>query len=131
MDTIPIKTTTKEEIIDISSQVKEAVAKSKVKEGICVIYTPHTSAGLTINENSDPDVKVDLLHGLKEIVTSMSFKHAEGNSDAHLKSALISKSHSLIINSNSLVLGPYDGIFFCEFDGPRERKVYVEILKKN
>ena len=130
MESIDVKTTRKEEIIDITDKVIEVITNSKVKDGICVVYTPHTSAGIVINENSDPDVKHDLLLGFQDIVKGLSFRHAEGNSDAHIKSALIGKSHTLILKDYKPVLGTYDGIFFCEFDGPRSRNVFIEIIKK-
>jgi secondary thiamine-phosphate synthase enzyme len=130
MDTIPISTSQKEQIIDITDKVQEIVLNSKIKEGICVTYCPHTSAAIIINENADPDVKGDLLLGLKDIVKQLPFKHAEGNSAAHVKSALLGKSQQLLITDSKLLLGTWDGIMFCEFDGPRKRQVYVQCISK-
>jgi secondary thiamine-phosphate synthase enzyme len=130
METIPVKTSKKEQIIDITSEVKDIVSQLKVKQGICVLYCPHTSAGIMINENADPEVKHDLLLSFDTIVKDPGFKHEEGNSKAHVVSSMIGKSQTLIIHESKLVLGNWDGIMFAEFDGPRDRKVLVEIIHK-
>jgi len=130
MQEINIKTSKKEEIIDITQQVELIVSESGIKDGLCVVYSPHTTAGITINEDADPDVKQDILMSLNNIVKELDFKHMEGNSSAHVKTSLMGKSQTIIINNNSLALGTWDGIYFCEFDGARSRKVFVEILKK-
>ena len=131
MKTIPVKTRSKEEIIDITREVREAVSEAKPVDGICCIFTPHTTAAITINENADPDVKRDILKGLANFnFEKISFDHMEGNSPAHLKSSIIGCSESVIIENNELCLGTWQGICFCEFDGPRNRNVYIKILKQ-
>jgi len=114
---------------NITSQVREAVSKSAVKEGIVLVYCAHTTAGITINENADPDVVIDLLLGLdKAFPDRPEFRHAEGNSAAHLKASAVGSSATLIINGGKLVLGTWQSIYFCEFDPPRNRKFYVKIV---
>ncbi|MFA6680010.1 MAG: secondary thiamine-phosphate synthase enzyme YjbQ [Candidatus Methanomethylophilaceae archaeon] len=121
--------TRKEEMIDITSDIRKIVKESTIKNGICLIYCPHTTAAITINENADPDVKHDLLMGLdKAFPDEIDFKHEEGNSSAHLKSSCIGCSKTVIIENNDLVLGTWQGIYFCEFDGPRKRTTLVKIL---
>jgi len=117
------------EMIDISEPIMDFVEKSGIKSGIAVVYTPHTTAGITINENADPSVKSDMTKFLQEMVPHKSwFRHMEGNSSAHILSSLISPSQYFILEKGSLIIGTWQGIFFCEFDGPRSRKVYVKIL---
>ena len=122
--------TTKEkcELVDITTFVEGVVKDSRIKGGICVIYCPHTTAGLIINENADHAVKEDLLAALKEMVPKIKFKHEEGNSDAHLKSALVGKERTLIVEGGEMQLGSWDGIFFAEFDGPRQRRFFVKVI---
>ena len=124
-----ITTNKRNELIDITSQIKEIISNSKIQSGICVLYTPHTTAGIIINENADPDVKTDLLNALEQMVPKIDFKHCEGNSDSHLKSLICGKGKTLIIENGELVLGTWDSIYFAEFDGPRNRKVFVKIQK--
>ena len=129
MDIINIKTTSHEELKDITSEVQNIVRQSEVQDGICLVYTVHTTAGITINENADSSVKGDILNGIKSLgLESQSYKHMEGNSPSHIKSSLFGCSESLIIENGRLILGTWQGIFFCEFDGPRSRKVYVKII---
>ena len=131
MITFPVKTNSREELIDITSQVRRAVSDLKVKDGVCYIYTPHTTAAITINENADPDVKRDLIKGLDHLeLESVHFDHSEGNSPAHVKSSLIGCSETVFVEDGSLCLGTWQGIYFCEFDGPRNRKVYVKVMGK-
>jgi secondary thiamine-phosphate synthase enzyme len=125
---LKITTQRKHEFVDITSFVRTAVSESGAKSGLCVVYCPHTTAGIVINENADPDVKTDLLNALEAMVPKIEFKHDEGNSDAHLKSALVGKEKTLIIEEGALELGSWDGIFFAEFDGPRQRKILVKIM---
>ena len=126
---IPVKTKSKEEIIDITGEVRKAVSELGVDDGLCCIFTPHTTAAVTINENADPDVKRDILKGLKYLnFEKISFDHMEGNSPAHLKSSIIGCSETVVIENNRLCLGTWQGIYFCEFDGPRHREVYIKIL---
>lgn len=122
-------TTPAENFYTITSSVREAVAKSGVVEGVAVIYCPHTTAGITINENADPDVVKDMLHGLnKAFPDRAEFRHAEGNSSAHLKASAAGASVTVIISQGKLVLGTWQGIYFCEFDAPRTRKYYVKVM---
>ena len=113
----------------ITPQVREAVTKSGITNGIAVVYCPHTTAGITINENADPDVVRDLLIGLdKAFPDRAEFRHAEGNSAAHLKASIIGSSATVIIDDGKLVLGTWQGIYFCEFDSPRSRKFYIKVI---
>lgn len=125
---IRIKTSKKCELKDITQIIGQFLSEFRVKEGFCVIYCPHTTAGLLINENADPSVKTDLLNAFDKMVPKIKFNHSEGNLDAHLKSSLIGKSLTLIIENNELVLGCWDAIYFAEFDGPRDRKIIVKIV---
>lgn len=122
--------TPKEGSINITRHVREALSGSGARSGLCVVYTPHTTAGLTINENADPDVQHDLLLGLANAFPEQSaFRHFEGNSTAHLKASTLGASQTLIIQDGALLLGRWQSVFFFEFDGPRRRKFYVKILK--
>lgn len=127
--TFPVKSSKQTEFIDITRPVQEAVQKAGVKDGLCVIFTPHTTAAVTINENADPSVPRDILMELNKIVPFEDrYQHSEGNSAAHIKSSLIGCSQALFIESGKLLLGTWQGIFFCEFDGPRNRQVYVKVV---
>lgn len=120
--------TERENFYDISRQVREAVAESGVADGICVVYCPHTTAGITINENADPDVVRDMLLGLdKAFPDRREFRHIEGNSSAHLKAGCVGSSVMVIVENGGLVLGTWQGIYFCEFDGPRNRRFCVKL----
>jgi len=126
---IPIKTSFKEQIIDITSKIEDFLRKEKVKEGICNVFCPHTTAGLIINENADPSVKKDILMKLNKIITEDSdYTHTEGNSSAHIKSSIVGVSLNIPVVNGKLVLGTWQGIMFCEFDGPRQRKVVFSLL---
>ena len=128
MRKIEVKTRTKEELIDITSRVKEEVSHSGMKNGICHVYIPHTTAGVTINENADPSVKEDILMTMKKLVPdNLPYRHSEGNSPAHVKASLVGSSVNVIIEEGELQLGTWQGIFFCEFDGPRSRRAYIKI----
>jgi secondary thiamine-phosphate synthase enzyme len=128
MITFTVDTGSREELIDITSRVEKAVSGSGISDGICHIYTPHTTSAITINENADPHVKSDILKGLAHLnFEKVSFRHAEGNSPAHLKSSIIGCSEAVPVENGRLCLGTWQGIVFCEFDGPRTRKVYVKI----
>jgi len=125
-----IKSDSKTELIDITSRVRDAVSSAGVKEGICMVYIPHTTAAVTINESADPSVKRDILMVLNDMVPwKADYRHAEGNSPAHVKSSLVGASELVAVEDGKLVLGTWQGIFFCEFDGPRSRKVHVRFLK--
>jgi len=119
----------KEGLINITPRAREAAAKSGVTDGLAVVYCPHTTAGITINENADPDVARDLLLGLgRAFPDRAEFRHAEGNSAAHLKASAVGSGVTVIIEGGGLVLGTWQGIYFCEFDPPRSRKFYVKII---
>ena len=121
--------TPREDFYNITAQVREAVTKSGIRDGIIVVYCPHTTAGITINENADPDVVRDLLFGLKKAFPDRAeFRHAEGNSAAHLKASAIGSSATVIIDEGKPVLGTWQGIYFCEFDPPRTRKFMVKVV---
>ncbi len=131
VESLTIKSRAPEEFVDITAMVHGIVTRSQVNEGVCVIYTPHTTAAITINENADPAVQKDILKGLKHLkFDQVNFSHAEGNSHAHIKSSLIGCSETLIINNGKLSLGTWQGIYFCEFDGPRTRTVLVKLLNQ-
>lgn len=124
-----IKTTAHSGFTDITETVREAVAKSGISDGICVIYVPHTTAGITINENADPDVVRDILHTLNKIVPlEAGYKHLEGNSAAHIKAMLTGLSQTVIIKDGRLMLGTWQGIYLCEYDGPRSRRIIIKVL---
>ncbi len=120
--------TPKEGFIDITAKVKELVKHSQIQQGICQVFVSHTTAGVTINENADPDVVTDMLAALEHMVPKIPFRHMEGNSPAHVKSTLVGCSISVPIVDNNLLLGTWQGIYFCEFDGPRRRNVVVQII---
>lgn len=121
--------TDREGFYNVTRQVKEAVQKSGIADGICVVYNPHTTAGMTINENADPDVVKDLLFALdKTFPDRPEFRHFEGNSAAHLKASAMGSSVTVIVENGRLVLGRWQGIYFTEFDGPRSRKFYVKVM---
>lgn len=126
---LTIKTTKQEEFINITHLIKQEVTKSGVKEGIVTVFVPHTTAGITINENADPDVVLDMLYGLRKVYPeSREYRHMEGNSHAHLKASAMGTSDTIIIENGTLILGTWQGIYFCEFDGPRTRKINVKII---
>jgi len=129
MKKFDVQTPTREAFVDITRPVEDEVRKSKVQSGICVVYVPHTTAAVTINENADPTVRQDLLMALrKAIPDSLPYAHSEGNSPAHVKSSLVGASIAIPIEDGKLVLGTWQGIFFCEFDGPRRRQVYIKLI---
>ena len=128
MKTIQINTNRREELIDITRQIQQAITDSNFNNGTVICFVPHTTAALTINENADPDVKRDLIYKLnKEIPQQDGYHHAEGNSDAHLKSSLMGFSETILFENGSLVLGTWQAVYFCEFDGPRSRKLKMQI----
>jgi secondary thiamine-phosphate synthase enzyme len=124
-----IQTTKPQQFINITNKVAEAVKNSDVRDGIAVIHVPHTTAGVTINENADPDVVRDMISALdKTYPVHGEYHHFEGNSHAHIKASLMGSSCTVIIRDGKLLLGTWQGIYFCEFDGPRDRKFYVKII---
>lgn len=117
-----------EGFVEITAQVQELVRHSRIQQGICQIFVPHTTAGITVNENADPDVVADMLTALTQMVPDLPYRHREGNSPAHVKSSMVGCSINLPIEDNNLFLGTWQGIYFCEFDGPRRRKVLIQIV---
>ena len=127
--TLNVRTDKHTQMKDITGQVRDAVRESGVKDGICMVFIPHTTAAVTINENADPDVVRDLNMELDKIVPwEDGYQHMEGNSAAHLKSSMIGASEQIIIEDGRLVLGTWQGIYFCEYDGPRNRKAIIKII---
>ncbi|MGB2697328.1 MAG: secondary thiamine-phosphate synthase enzyme YjbQ [Candidatus Zixiibacteriota bacterium] len=125
-----VKTSSRVELVDITSLIQSTVRESKVNSGICSVYVPHTTAGVTINENADPSVKSDIIKELNKVIPfDDKYSHLEGNAAAHIKSTLVGASETIMIENGSLVLGTWQGIFFCEFDGPRTRKVIIKIIQ--
>jgi len=115
-------------LVDITSQVQGVVAESGVRDGVCHVYVPHTTAGVTINENADPSVREDILMELnKTIPLQDNYKHLEGNAAAHIKATIVGSSETVLVEGGRLVLGTWQGLFFCEFDGPRSRRVLIKI----
>jgi secondary thiamine-phosphate synthase enzyme len=126
---LSVKTKSRTELIDITSQIAEQVRQSGVSDGLCMLYVPHTTGAVTINESADPSVRGDIQMVLNQIVPwEANYKHLEGNSPAHVKATLVGATELLAIENGALVLGTWQGIFFCEFDGPRTRKIHVRIL---
>jgi secondary thiamine-phosphate synthase enzyme len=125
-----VKTGSRTELIDITSDIQKIVRSSAIAEGLCMLYVPHTTAAITINESADPSVKTDILMILNRIVPwEAEYRHLEGNSPAHIKSTLVGASELVAIENGELMLGRWQGIFFCEFDGPRNRKTFVRLLR--
>ncbi|MBD3323807.1 YjbQ family protein [candidate division KSB3 bacterium] len=129
VETLEVRTRSKTEFVDITSQVQQLVRNSGVRSGVCYLYVPHTTAGVTINENADPSVQKDLLMEVNKIIPFQdNYVHSEGNSAAHIKSSLFGNTLFVLIEDAALVLGTWQGIYFCEFDGARRRKIYLKIV---
>ncbi len=129
MHTFQVRTSAQAEFIDITRFVQEAVKKAGVDDGICIVFIPHTTAAVTINENADPSVVQDIIMELNKIVPIKDqYRHMEGNSPSHIKASLVGCSQIVFVESGKLVLGTWQGIFFCEFDGPRNRNVHVKVI---
>jgi len=125
---LSVKTSKREILLELTGKIRKIVKESNVKEGVCRIFVPHTTAGITINENADPAVMKDIVNFLGKLIPrSSNFSHLEGNSDAHIKSSLTGPSLDILIHENNIVLGTWQGIMFAEYDGPRNRNVYVQI----
>lgn len=125
--TISVKTRARTDMVDITLQVQKEVSKAGVKEGVCWVYVPHTTAGITINEGADPAVCQDIMKKLNDLVPpGAGYRHLEGNADSHIKASLMGSSVNVFVEQGRLVLGTWQKIFFCDFDGPRSRKVYVK-----
>jgi secondary thiamine-phosphate synthase enzyme len=129
VETIQVETRSRTELVDISREVQSAVDRSGADEGVAYVYCPHTTAGITINENADPTVKHDFLMMIeKRIPHRDDYRHGEGNSDSHIKSILTGAGQTIPVTGGRLMLGTWQGIFFCEYDGPRRRKVHVKVI---
>ena len=125
-----VKTRQRSEIVDVTDAVRQLVRKRGIRDGMAICYVPHTTAAVTINENYDPDVKHDVLRKLDELIPKREsyYQHDEGNSDSHVKTSLVGNSATVLIEQGDLVLGRWQGIYFCEFDGPRERQLFVKLV---
>jgi secondary thiamine-phosphate synthase enzyme len=125
-----LKTTGRNQFVEITDQVRDAISASGVKSGFCVVYCPHTTAAITVNENADPDVVHDMLLYFNKAVPKEQpgFRHEEGNSDSHIKASLVGPSVTLLVDGGEIVLGRWQGVYFCEFDGPRTREVIVQVV---
>ena len=127
-----ISTNKEQELVDVTGKVEELVAKSGVKNGLCVVYVPHATASVTINENADPNITLDIIDALNEAVRSHDWRHdrIDGNAHAHIKSAILGSSRSIPVKDGKLMLGTWQDIFFCEFDGPRsQRRIIVTVVE--
>ncbi|KPK99446.1 MAG: hypothetical protein AMJ91_07800 [candidate division Zixibacteria bacterium SM23_73_3] len=130
MKELRVKTSSRVELLDITHLVEKAISEAKIKFGLCTVYVPHTTAAVTINENADPSVRRDIITELNKVIPfDDNYSHMEGNAAAHIKSSIIGSSETLLLDGGSLVLGTWQGIFFCEFDGPRTRKVIVKLIE--
>jgi secondary thiamine-phosphate synthase enzyme len=131
IQTVQVKSSRRNDFVDITHSVQQVIQKSGVGEGVCHLFIPHTTAAVTINENADPSVTQDIMMMLNKLIPSEDdYRHLEGNSPAHIKSSLLGCSKTVLVESGKLVLGTWQGIFFCEFDGPRSRKVYVKVVRE-
>jgi secondary thiamine-phosphate synthase enzyme len=127
--TLSVKTGSRTELLDMTSRVQEVVRQSGVSEGVCHLFVPHTTAAVTINENADPTVKADILMVLNKVISDREpYRHSEGNSPAHIKASLFGPQLTILVSQGRLVLGTWQGVFFCEFDGPRSRKLHVKVV---
>ena len=130
LESFTVRTRARNELVDITREVREIVKRSKVKSGICVVYVPHTTAAVTVNENADPSVAVDIESTLSKLVPPHAgYRHLEGNADSHIKTTLVGPSITLIVEGGDILLGTWQGVFLCEFDGPRTRKVFVKVIE--
>ena len=129
MEQLHLHTSGRACFVDITRQVQQVVTQSGVQDGFCIVYVPHTTAGLTINENADPTVQSDIIAELDKVIPWRDgYEHMEGNSAAHIKASLMGPSHTILVSEGRLMLGTWQGIYFCEFDGPRQRKVWVRVV---
>jgi len=130
LETLTVATHTHTEFLDLTSQVQKVVNSSGVTEGLCHLFVPHTTAAVTINENADPSVKADILMVLNKIISDREpYRHQEGNSPAHIKASIIGPHLTVLVSKGRLLLGAWQGIFFCEFDGPRSRRLHVKVVE--
>jgi len=129
LQTLTLRTRSRHEFLDLTREIQAAVQKSGVREGLCHLFVPHTTAALTINENADPSVKSDILMVLNKIISDQEpYRHLEGNSPAHVKASLLGPQLTLMVSSGRLVLGTWQGIYLCEFDGPRSRRLHLKVV---
>jgi secondary thiamine-phosphate synthase enzyme len=126
---LSVSTRSREQLVDVTAEVSRALHQSGVRDGVVTVFVPHTTAAVTINENADPSVGADILKGLSELVPhgAPHYRHAEGNSDAHIKASLVGPSVQVLVENGEVVLGTWQGIYFCEFDGPRSRKLWLHV----
>jgi len=130
MEILEVKTARRTQLVDVTDRVRRTVESAGVLSGICYVYVPHTTAGMMINEHFDPDVATDLEGVFEKLVPRAGlYKHSEGNSDSHAKAALTGTSAMIFVEQGKLMLGRWQGVFFCEFDGPRERKIWVKVVR--
>jgi secondary thiamine-phosphate synthase enzyme len=130
MRTFKIKTNTRAEFVDVTDTVRRAAAEAGVVDGMCFVYVPHTTAGITINEGADPAVQADIISHLEKLVPHhAAWRHTEGNADAHVKATLVGSSVAIPIEAGQLALGTWQAVYFCEFDGPRSRSLHVKVIK--
>jgi secondary thiamine-phosphate synthase enzyme len=129
VEKLNLRTSRRVELVEITDEIENIVTKSKVKDGICLVFCPHTTAGLTINENADPSVRKDIINTLDKLIPAGGdYSHSEGNADSHIKSSLFGSSLTVFIENGHLAFGTWQGIYFCEGDGPRQRQVWVKII---
>ncbi len=129
-ESLIVKTSTRIEMIDITEKIEDIISRHDVEKGICCLFVPHTTAGITINENADYTVQLDINLKLSKVIPAgENYSHLEGNSDSHIKSTLVGQSLSIIVYGGKPVLGTWQGIYFCEFDGPRNRKLYIKLIE--
>lgn len=129
MQTLTLKTERRTQLLDVTAQVQKAVSAAKISNGICYLYVPHTTAGIAINECADPDVARDIEGALDRLIPKTGqYRHSEGNSDSHIKSVLVGGTQIVFVEDGHLALGRWQGIFFCEFDGPRERQMHLKVV---
>jgi secondary thiamine-phosphate synthase enzyme len=129
IQTLSVRTGSRIEMVDITGKIQDLVRKSGVTEGVCHVFVAHTTAGLTINENADPSVQADILMVLNKVISDReAFSHGEGNSPAHIKASLMGSDLTVLVSQGSLLLGTWQGVYLCEFDGPRTRKVHIKIM---
>jgi len=131
LQTLTVRTTARNEMVEVTDRLRKMIGTYNIVEGMLVVYVPHTTAAVTINENADPDVKSDMLLKLSTLVPQREtyYRHAEGNSDSHVKAAMVGSSVTVLIEAGKLVLGRWQGVYFCEFDGPRQRELHVKAVK--
>jgi secondary thiamine-phosphate synthase enzyme len=132
LDVLQVRTRAAHDLVEVTAELRAAIAKARVADGVLVAYVPHTTAGITIQENADPDVRTDFLLALENAVPARpvrgTYRHAEGNSDAHVKASLVGSSATIIVRGGDLLLGTWQGVFLCEFDGPRTRTVHLKVI---